>query len=286
MIDEQQRQVGGRARGRERHRPDAEILNALEAAGVSVGVGGQHHLRTALEHLGAHLLGVAHDQLRLVAALLQRVGAGPDTDEHRLVLLDERLERLEVVFGTGPVGDHHHVAAVDVDVDVGDAHTVDQQRALATDELDGVAGERFQMRDQTGLGIVHEVGDFFVAAFDTVDQPAIAGVHAAAVQADLGAVLDLLEDLGAGAVDERDVVGHQHLGAQVGVAPGDRRRGVDHAGDPGVDQCVGGHAVQIEDVDDDYVARADAAQKAIDVAVDAGGARHSRPCTGVTREKC
>ena len=115
------------------------------------------------------------------------------------------------------------MAAVDVDVDVGDADAVDQQRALAADELDRVAGERFQMRDQTGLGIVHEVGDLFVAAFDTVDQPAITGIHATVVQADLGAVLDLLEDLRPGAVEEGDVVGHQHLGAQVRVAPGDRR---------------------------------------------------------------
>ncbi len=98
-------------------------------AGVSVGVGGQHHLRTALEHLGAHLLGVADDQLRPVAGLAQDVGAGAHTDQDGLVLLDERLERLEVVLGARPVGDDDDVAAVDVDVDVGDADPVDEQRA-------------------------------------------------------------------------------------------------------------------------------------------------------------
>ena len=59
-----------------------------------------------------------------------------------------------------------------------------------------------------------------------------------------------------------------------------------HAGDAGVDQCVGSHPVQIEDVDDHDVPGADAAEQAVDVAVHAGGTRDSRPCTGVTREKC
>ena len=45
---QQQRQVGGRSGGGERHRADAEVLDALQPCGVAVGVGGQHHLGAAL----------------------------------------------------------------------------------------------------------------------------------------------------------------------------------------------------------------------------------------------
>ena len=48
VIGQQQCQVGGRARGGERHRPDTEILDPLQARRVAVGVGGQHHLGAAL----------------------------------------------------------------------------------------------------------------------------------------------------------------------------------------------------------------------------------------------
>ena len=42
-------------------------------------------------------------------------------------------------------------------------------------------------------------------------------------------------------------------------------------GDAGLHQGVGGDPVEVQRVDDDDVAGADAAQQAIDVAVDAGG---------------
>ena len=48
-------------------------------AGVSVGVGGQHHLGAALEHLGAHLVGVADDQLRAGSRALRRMSAPAPT---------------------------------------------------------------------------------------------------------------------------------------------------------------------------------------------------------------
>ena len=93
---------------------------------MTVGVGGQYHLGATLEGLGADVVGVAHDELRAVSGLAQHVRAAADTDEDRLILLDERLERAQVVFGVGLVGDDHHMAAAQVDVDVGDADPVDE----------------------------------------------------------------------------------------------------------------------------------------------------------------
>ena len=286
VFDEQQCEVGGRPGCREGHGTDAQILDALEASGVPVGVGRQHDLRAAGEHLRAHLLGVADDQLRTVAAVAQHVRAAADPDQNRLVFLDERLEGLEILCGTGPVGDHHHMAAIDVDVDVGDANAVDQQRALAADVLDGVARERLQVGDQAGLRVVHEVADLFVGALHAVDQPAIPRVHPAFVQPNLGAVLDLLEDLRTAVVDQHNVVGDENFGSEVGIAARDRRRGVDHTGHPGVDERVGGDPVEVEDIEHDDVAGPDPAQQTVDVAVDSGGPGDTRSRTGIAGEKC
>ena len=222
-------------------------------------------------------LGIADDELRAISGLAQHICAGADADQDRLVFLDERLESLEVVGGVFLVGDHDDVAAAQLDVDVGDADAVDQQRALTADELNGVARERFQMGDQAALGFLHQVGDLFVGALGAADQPAVAGVDAAVVEADLRAVLDLLEDLGAGLVDQRDAVGQQHLGAEVGIAARDRRGCVDDGGDLGVDERVGGDPVQVQHVEDHDVAGADPAQQPIDVAVDPGSANDARP---------
>ena len=105
------------------------------------------------------------------------------------------------------------------------------------------------------------------------------------MQPDPCAVLDLLEDLGAGLVDERDVVGDEHLGAEVRVAARDRRRGIDDGGHPGLDERVGGDAVEVQGVEHDDVARIDAAKQSIDVAVDAGGTRDAWAGAGITREQ-
>ena len=174
------------------------------------------------------------------------------------------------------------MAAMEVDVDVGDADAVDQQRAFTADELDGVARERLEVSDQTALGLVHQFVDLVVGPLGAVDEPAVACVHAAVVQPDPGAVLDALEHLGAGLVDQRDAVVHQHLGPQIGVAAGDRRRCVDHGGDIGFDQRVGGDAVEIQRVDHHDVPGSDAPQQPIDVAVHTGRAGDARPWAGST----
>jgi hypothetical protein len=277
VVTQQQRQIGGRAGGRERHCPHPEVLDPLQAGGVSVGVGGQHHLRATQQHVGADLVRVADDELRPISRLAQDICAGADAHQDGLVLLDERFERLEVVSGVGLLGDDHHMSAVQVDLDIRDADTVDQQRALAADELDGVSGERFEVGDQSALRLVHQLVDFVVGAFDAEDEPPVAGVDTAVVQPHPGAVLDLLEDLRAGLVDQRDPVGYEHLGPEVGVATRDRRRGVDDCGDVRFDQRVGGYPVEVKRVDDDDVAGSDATQQPVDVAVHAGRAGYTRP---------
>ena len=244
---------------------------------MAVGIGRKHHLSAALEDLGAQIAGVADDELWAISGLAQDIGARADADQNRLVLLDERLEPLEVVGGIFLLGHHDHVAATQFDIDVGDADSVDQQRTLATDELNGVARERFQMGDQSALGFLHQLGDLFVGALGAEDQSTVTDVHTAVVEADFGPVFDLLEDVGAGLVDQGDAVGQQHLGAQVGIAARHRGRRVDDGGDLGVDERVGGDPVQIQHVEHRDVTGAYPAQQPVDVAVDPGGPDDTRP---------
>ena len=124
-----------------------------------------------------------------------------------------------------------------------------------------------------------------VGALGAQGDAAVPGVHAAVVQPDPCAVLDLLEDLGARLVDQRDAVGDEHLGPEVRVAARDRRRRVDDGDDTGLDERVGGDAVEVQRVEHDDVAGTDAAKQPIDVAVDAGGAGDARAGAGITREQ-
>ena len=96
VITQQQRQIGGRARGGERHRPDAQILNALKARGMAVGVGGQHHLGAASQRLGADSVGVSDDELRPIPGLAQHIGTAADL---ALLLCDHHGASLIVTAG-------------------------------------------------------------------------------------------------------------------------------------------------------------------------------------------
>ena len=150
------------------------------------------------------------------------------------------------------------MAPMEIDVDIGNADAVDEQRALTADEFDGVTRERLEVCDQAALRLVHQFVDLVVGSLGAVGEPSIARVDAAVVEPDPCAVLDALEDLGAGLVDQRDAVVDQHLGPQVRVPAGDRRRRVDHCRDLRLHQCVGGDAVEVQCVDHHDVARADA----------------------------
>ena len=76
-------------------------------------------------------------------------------------------------------------------------------------------------------------------------------------------------------VDEGDAGVGQHLRAQVGVAAGDHRSGVDDGGDTGVDEGLRGGAVHVEVVEDGEVARSQPRQQDARAAFDAGGADQS-----------
>ncbi len=112
----------------------------------------------------------------------------------------------------GAVRDDHHVPVLQVHVDIGDADTVDEQRAFRTDEFDGVAGERLEVVDQPGLGLDHPIGDLRLGLLLPPGSAAVPRRRHRFVEADLRAVLDLLEQVGAGVVDQCDTAGDEHFG--------------------------------------------------------------------------
>jgi hypothetical protein len=70
------------------------------------------------------------------------------------------------------------------------------------------------------------------------------------------AVPDVLEQVGADVIDERDARVEQQLRAHVRVAPADAHRGVDHRGDLVLDERLRADPVQVGVVDDGDVAGA------------------------------
>jgi hypothetical protein len=128
----------------------------------------------------------------------------------------------------------------------GHADPVENERAFPAQEFDGVRRERLQLRRHAGLGLDHGVGDRLRRLLDAAADLPLAQVHHAAVQPQLGAVPDGAQHVGADVVDDRHAGPDQDLRPEVGEPAGDRRRGVDHGGDLGRQQGVGGPLVQVD----------------------------------------
>ena len=171
-------------------------------------------------------------------------------------------------------------------VDVGHADAVDQQWGLAPNELDRVAGEGFQVIDEPRLGLDHHVGDLVLVERGAAREASLTDEHLAVVDPEFRAVLDSLEHLGSDLVDEDDPGADEHLRSEVGVAPADGAGRIDHGDDIGLDQCVGGDAVEVDLVEDGDVARSDSVEEAAGVLVDPGDTGHARQFFGVTCEQC
>ena len=87
-------------------------------------------------------------------------------------------------------------------------------------------------------------------------------------------------------VEQRDAGRDEDLGTEVGVAPGDARRGVDHGGEPAGDQRLGADPVEVDVVDDGDVAGPQALGEVLGAPVHAGGTAQpgSGPAVSAARE--
>ena len=124
--------------------------------------------------------------------------------------------------------DDEDVPAVEVGADVGHADAVEEQLALAQ-VLHRVRGERLELVGQPGPRLRSS------RPATASPSSSVAGADGCVRRSSMRPVLEgqrraLLDrhDVRADVVDERDAGGDEDLGAEVGVAAGDRRDGVDH----------------------------------------------------------
>ena len=97
----------------------------------------------------------------------------------------------------------------------------------------------------------------------------------ALVDADARTVPDGRQAVGTDPVHEQHTGVGQHPRTEVGVAPGDHRRGVEDRHDPGVDKRLRGRAVHVEVVEDGHVTGAQPGQQAACPAFDSGSAQQA-----------
>ena len=237
---------------------------------------GDHDLGARAQRGGADRIRVADDDVRLVTGGAQHVRPSVDADQHRLVLADVVLEPLEVGLVIRPRRDDHRLAALDPPLDLRHADAVEHQRTLVPKKLDGVRGERLELGGHPRLRLDHQVGDGVLGVLVAAGELALTAVDDAVVQPQPDPVLDRPHGLLTDPVDQRDPGPDQELRAQVGEPPGDRRGGVDHPGDLGLDQRVRGRPVHVDLVQHGDVARPDPAQQRLGSAADPRDAHDPR----------
>ena len=134
-------------------RVDAELADPLEAGRPAVGIGVDDHLGAAGQRVVADRVHVAEDHVGLVARLEHGVGAAVDADEHRPVLADVGPQHRQVLLVLVPADDDEHVPALDRGLDVRNAGAVEQEGALAAQEVHGVRRERLDLDGEAGTRV-------------------------------------------------------------------------------------------------------------------------------------
>jgi hypothetical protein len=161
---------------------------------------------------------------------------------------------MEVLLVVVAADDDQRVAPPEPRTELGQPNRVEQQMLLAPDVLERVLGEGLHRAGQIRACFRHPVPDLlFGQERPRADHLAVPD-DLVAVELDHVALGDLVEDLGPHAVDQRDLGADEHEGADVRIAPGDGRPGVDHAGNAVLDQALSGEEVEVVVVDDRHVA--------------------------------
>ena len=120
---------------------------------------------------------------------------------------------------------------------------------LAIHVLHGVGRERLELRGQPRLRFGHQGGDRLGVLRGALRDRLLTDADGVAVDADLHALLDGGEDLGADVVQQHDAVRDEQIRAEVRVTPGDARLRVDDGGDLGRHERLGRDPVEVDMVD-------------------------------------
>ena len=194
MVRHQQREILCVGPAGHRHRPRPEVLHAVQPRRVPVREGRDDDIRATGQRLVGHLGGIPDDQVGSVPDRDQRVRAGSDADQPRLLLPNEPAESGQVRDVVVAGRHHEHPATVQIDLDRRNPEPVEQQRALAAHELDGVGGERLELVGQPGLGFDERVRDRLRRLGDALAQHLLPRVDAPVCQANLAPVPYRMQD--------------------------------------------------------------------------------------------
>ena len=123
-----------------------------------------------------------------------------------------------------PADDDEGVAALELGPDVGDADAVEEQVPLAAEVLHRVGGEGLELHREAGPGLAH-------LGLDEVEVERPCRWRRPVVDEDVAAhdgheltLLEVVHDVLADVVDQRDARLDEDLRAEVRVPAGDRRR--------------------------------------------------------------
>src|SRR5690606_37249412 len=250
--------------------PQAEPFDAVEAWGPSVAVGVHDDLGARGERLVGHRVHVPDDEVGLEAGLDDRVGTAVDPDENRPVLAHVGTQRLEIFLVVVAAHDDEGVAALETGRDVGHPHAVEQQLALAAQEVHRVGGEGLELDGQPFARLVHRGGDRLGVLHGALGHKGVAVEDLPAVDP-YAPPLAQPHDVGAEGVDERDARRDQDLGPEVRVPTRDRPRGVEHGRRPPFDEGLGRDAIDVEVVDHGDLAGLEPGREVLGARVDAHG---------------
>jgi len=146
------------------------------------------------------------------------------------------------------------VPVLQVGVDIGHPHPVQEQVALLEQELHRVGRERLELGGQAQSRVGHRLLD----ARQRLERPAghlsLTDVERRSLQSDLVALRQRRQDVRADAVEQRDAGREQDLRARVRVAAAGAGGHVDDRGHPARHQRVGADPVEVLVVDDRHVA--------------------------------
>jgi len=279
VISKQHRHVlAGACRWKD-HRVKAELADTVQAGRPAVPIRVHDDLRPAPESCVRDRVHVSDDEVRTMPSLEQRVGPTVDADQDGPILTDIGPQRLQVVLVVIAPNHHEGVTAVQHRGDVGNPHAIEQQLAFAPEVLHRVGRERLELDRKPCPCVGHGGSDHVVVEKAALGHDHLTHVEGASVKTGALPVPQLEHHVLADVVDQRHACVHQDLWPKVRVAPGDRRRGVDHRHRLAGEQSLSADLVEVLMVDDRNVAGLEPLGQLLGAPVNA----HSPPDTGQVR---
>ena len=263
VVREQEGDVLARPGRGDRAGAETERIEPREArsAPVRVGVDDEFRRRAMACREAERLVGdavhVADDEVGSVARLDQCVGPAVDADEDGAGVADPWDEGGEVLPIPRAADDDEDGATLHAMAEFRQPGTSEQEIALALHVLDGVPREALEPLAELFAGRPRRLGDRRRRERDPDGDDTIIHDDAVALDAHRCAVGDLAESERPDPIDEWDTCVREDGGAEVRVAPRDRRGGVHDRGGARGHERFRRDPVEVLVIDDRHIARSE-----------------------------